>query len=591
MTTGYISVNITEISEKRVQQRGLIVTIICILLLVFVAFMVSLPSSPSLFEQGRDSGQFALMAQMINDGNVAYRDFWHDKTPGTYYIQSVAFRVFGANRWVIWGTQSFWLFVTSVTVFLALHSMIGRGWAVAAGAVVALIARMPYFSEFGDMLSEGYTLLPQAIVFFLGVSFFQQPTKIKAFGIGIASAMIFLIRQNAISFSLGLVPALIFAAPHFIRDKQVWLHIGLMIIGGISGLLLPIIYFASQGALSDFQLMSAYQIDHRVWRYGSDALGPLSGLMQHRTGAFGLVFLNPPLVIAAWLSMIGLVRSSVDEQNRRLRFIGAWVLMVIPLDLLLSNLSGTAFPHYYIAMAVSLGILLILCVYGVWYYPSNWMVSAPWLAYVIVFILWLVGFTRYDLPLYGLALVVLSAVLAFSKVHTRQLFKAVVLLASALGIVTLVLRFGESVNSNIADEWHQIPEPEPEAEYIAAHSDTSDRILVWGYKPSILFQANRLPPGRFTYHHPTVTPGYTDLIVPELISSMEAQQAPYIVDSAIREGSGIIPPLDAQQRAEWLNTGGRSDTGDLSVWFDWVNDHCTVEETFGENWIYKCEYE
>lgn len=564
-----------------------------ILIVAIVGILLSLPSAPSLLHQDRDGGQFATMALMVTEGAVSYRDFFHDKTPGVHYIQALAFLILGPNRWAIWVLQTIYLSLTCIIVWFAVRQFLSAWWALLPAGLTALIARMPYFSLDGDLLTEGYTLLPQAFVLLLGIAYINKPTRRNALLIGIASACIFVFRQNAISLPLAFVPAIVVTQFTRLKTRAFWLDLTLMIVGGLSILGLVALFFVSQGAADAFRLASTYQVDHRLWRYGSENIGPLAALAGHRFGVFGVVFLNPPLFLTALLSTSALALTFWREQQRREVTIILWILLAVSLDLILSNLSGTSFPHYYIAMAITIAMLFSLSCYGLIKFSSSNLIKVPWLAFLLTFFLFVSGLLqRIDYIIFVGSMIVLALLLSKQNMQYQKHVDILSWVSVMLAIGFLGYRFVEEAPlDSLLTDWAQPAMKHPEAVYIEENTEPDQRVLVWGYKPSVLFQANRLPPGRYTYHHPTVTPGYTDAIVPELIADMEAQQAPYIVDTAIREGSNIIPPLDAQQRTEWFGTGGRHDTGDLSMWFAWVEEHCTVEETFGSTWIYRCDYE
>ena len=44
-----------------------------------------------------DEGHFLYSAQLINEGELPYRDYWIEQTPGSFYLQSLIFKITGAS--------------------------------------------------------------------------------------------------------------------------------------------------------------------------------------------------------------------------------------------------------------------------------------------------------------------------------------------------------------------------------------------------------------------------------------------------------------------------------------------------------------
>ena len=67
-----------------------------------LVFFVSLQYAPSVTSQRRDSGIFAYTGKVITEGGLPYADAWDNKLPGVYYIDALAFVLFGTNLWALW---------------------------------------------------------------------------------------------------------------------------------------------------------------------------------------------------------------------------------------------------------------------------------------------------------------------------------------------------------------------------------------------------------------------------------------------------------------------------------------------------------
>jgi hypothetical protein len=83
-------------------------------------------------------------------------------------------------------------------------------------------------------------------------------------------------------------------------------------------------------------------------------------------------------------------------------------------------------------------------------------------------------------------------------------------------------------------------------EYIRDHSDSNDKIFVWGWYPGIYVAAQRLAPTSwpFTSEMHTKTPERFAGDIKDLLAELEAGKPKYIVDSRKRHFPGNRPPLE-----------------------------------------------
>ncbi len=78
-----------------------------VLAALVLVFVVSLQYAPSVSQQRRDSGIFAYTGKVITEGGLPYADAWDNKLPGVYYIDALAFLLFGTNLWALWLIENF----------------------------------------------------------------------------------------------------------------------------------------------------------------------------------------------------------------------------------------------------------------------------------------------------------------------------------------------------------------------------------------------------------------------------------------------------------------------------------------------------
>src|SRR5690606_36251478 len=130
----------------------------------------------------------------------------------------------------------------------------------------------------------------------------------------------------------------------------------------------------------------------------------------------------------------------------------------------------------------------------------------------------------------------------------------------------------------------------PAARYVEQHTRPEETVFVWGASSDINFEAQRHSPTQYHYAYPLLVPGHTmPQQIAELVSDLRANRPALIVDTTVEDGDRI-PPLDQETRAQWLASGGRADTTDLTPVFAFVEQHCAEEWSSGEVTIYRCVY-
>jgi len=67
-----------------------------------------------------DEGHFLYSAQLINEGELPYKDYWIEQTPGSFYIQAIIFKIFGAS--IMTGRVSMAALAVIITLLLFIIS-------------------------------------------------------------------------------------------------------------------------------------------------------------------------------------------------------------------------------------------------------------------------------------------------------------------------------------------------------------------------------------------------------------------------------------------------------------------------------------
>ncbi len=221
----------------------------CALLLLVV--LVSLQFAPSIIEQRRDSGIFAYIGLTIRNGGLPYVDAWDNKLPGVYFINALAFLIFGASRWALWLAENLTIFAAGMALFWLLRQVYGdRSEAWVGPLVLVLLTRHPTLTS--DInFTEPYALLPQVLVLAAGYQFLRRPRSWWGFAIGFAAGVAFLIKQTTIGGALMFIPAILISRHPVLGTRQRWHWLGTIVLGGVCSLGIVALYLLVHGILDD----------------------------------------------------------------------------------------------------------------------------------------------------------------------------------------------------------------------------------------------------------------------------------------------------------------------------------------------------
>jgi hypothetical protein len=202
-------------------------------------------------------------------------------------------------------------------------------------------------------------------------------------------------------------------------------------------------------------------------------------------------------------AVIGLLCAAVLAVRRARWGMGPILLVVmvdIPLEVVLIALPGRAYPHYYLSA----------------------------------------------LPVLAVAAAMMIAVLV--AVTPRPLETVVA------GLVVLVMSFPALRSLRSSLRATNSPSTASDlGRQLAATTEETDTVLVWGAEPEINFFANRPSPTRYFYQYAFYTPGYAAKPRIEEFERAIGQHPPaVIVDTS--PANPYIPPLDASDRIHWHAT-------------------------------------
>lgn len=516
-----------------------------------LVFLVSLQLAPPVIEQRRDSGIFAYTGKVIAEGGLPYIDAWDNKLPGIYYIDALAFVLFGTNRWALWIVENITLVLTGLVMFGLLRQVYRQRAEVWIGPLLlVLFARHPGLVSDVNF-TEPYALLPQVIVFAAGYRFLRDPGYRWAFVIGFAAGVAFLIKQTTVGVALAFIPAILISRDPAGGTRRNWHWLGVIALGGLSCLGIVAGYLLANGILDDALVASFVAAsDFHQWVGRESAWIGETVLTTLTASTFPLVY-GPFVPFLAVGIGVAVRRARAlphpDREAASQATFGVWVVLTLLVDLVLANITNRGYAHYYVTLAPAATLLII-----------------------------------FSLP-------VLARLRDQSGLRWRRLATGlrVYLVALLIGVplVTTLVRFWLAGWNVTGPERRQTV-----AEYVIAHSAPEDKVLVWGADTVINFQSGRDSPTQYHYGYPLIVPDETtEENIRELVNDLAHSQPALIVDTTLQDGDRI-PPLDPIRRARWWLGGGRLDVENLAPVYDFVADHCHIIGEIGWVVVYHCRY-
>ncbi len=475
----------------------------------------------------RDEGTFGLMGQVINRGGLPYHDAIDHKPPAAFYLNALALHFVPPTAEGIHIFVLLYNLLTLVCVFLLakalFRSVAAALWCAFGYAVFSASPAIQGFTASTEM----YSLLPGVVSLLLAVLWAERRRTSLALLSGIAGAIACWTKQTAFT-SVLFAFLFLCVAGYSRRDEASASRRWPDVLAGPAWWLGGATFFSAAVALW-FYAHGIYQ-EFVYWCFTyelSYARVPLSETLQtipHRLTAIGRgdgILAVAGLAVTFW---------SLDQGKRHgyflLGFLGLSFLGTIP---------GYSFRHYFVQLAPAVA---------------------------------LAG---------GYAIFVLLA-----RVRTPAA-------RTALAALFIVLIPGVSVAANRSYFLNDDPDdisrnffgdnPFPEspllATYLAGATRESDRVLIVGSEPQILFYAQRQSPSPFIMFYPLTdaNPHYRDFQAklwadvqrtpPKYILSVENIATSFIWDD--QADSGILDTLNDYIRANYTRER-RMPVGEAKHW-------------------------
>lgn len=479
------------------------------LLTIAVLATVSPPQQPV---PGTDSGVFLYIGERILEGELPYRDAWDHKGPLIYYINALGQILRSDSRWGVWLLEVLAVYGAALLSFKLMKRAFGELPAM-FGSGLWLLA-LPAVLSSGNLTEEYALPLQFAAVFFFWLNLKDKHWRWSVL-IGLSLALSFLLRPNIVGVPAAILLYWALKLPRINRSQAVQQII--LILAAFLGLVFLVWgYFAvNQAGPQMLDAVLTYN-----FAYSSSSLADKFSSLW--AGLYFLPVLSS-FAIAGWGLLLLDLRVSERENSP---FVQVLVL-ALPIEMLLTTISGRAFSHYYMSWLPVFGLLSAYLLHRVLTAFRETETSfAPTMTYMLLVAFSILPLTRILPPFFN--------TLGSPQVDLTQNDRADIL------------------------------------EYTAEQVGEDEYLLFWGSELSLNWLSNVPNPSRHIYQAHLLVPEYADQnLVDEYLSDIASRQ-PVIIDSTVSEGG--LPSLDVPS-GQWPDT--------LSRVYEYIQGNYEFEQNLG----------
>ncbi|MDD2923435.1 MAG: glycosyltransferase family 39 protein, partial [Anaerolineales bacterium] len=325
-------------------------------------------SNPMLSYPGRDSGIFLYIGSLILKGKIPYRDVWENKGPLVFYLNALGLFLTGGSRWGIWLLEFIFLFAASAVGYTVIKRTMGE--------IPAIIGTFVWVAAAGNVLqggnfSEEYSLLFSfmAFLFYLKsnddmslrraeiASSGYRPPRNDEFIIGATLGLNILLRPNNISAQVAIAGAY-FVLALLSKDWRLLAHRAVQILLGALVVVIPaLVYFSARNALTE--MIDVVIIFNAQYSEGGGLSRIVEGIVN---AARGIGFLWIAIALLGYISALisSFKRDTLSTPQGKFLLV---LVIGLPLEAVLSGLSGRNYLHYFIGWSPYIGLLCGYAVY------------------------------------------------------------------------------------------------------------------------------------------------------------------------------------------------------------------------------------
>lgn len=288
------------------------------------------------------------MGEQLLDGKLLYKDAWDHKPPLVFVFNALGLLLRRDSLWGVWALQYLAIGSSAVLGYLLMSKSFGRGPAV-FGTAIWLLGLNSVLD--GGNLTEVYGLPFQfGSLWFFWKSLNNRSGWTDNFWVGLSSALAFWLRANIIGIQIAIGVILLW---QFIveKNKASLKKIGFMLFAWVLVSSAILAWFALQQnlpGLIDASFSFNFMYSGSTW-----AQKWSSFLVSLRIIPFAATF-----AITGWGLALSnqLYSHSLGKTQRLLTFV-SMLIVLLPVELVLANVSGRAFPHYFMSLLPVYGLL------------------------------------------------------------------------------------------------------------------------------------------------------------------------------------------------------------------------------------------
>ncbi|MBI5965621.1 MAG: glycosyltransferase family 39 protein [Chloroflexi bacterium] len=326
------------------------------LILFLLCFIVLVPVSPALQPiPHRDSGVFLYIGKGVLEGKIPYLDFWDHKGPLIYYINALGLFLFKESYWGVWFIEILFLTISAMLGFSLMRNRFAASIAIVGSASWVLALGNVFTTQFGggNHVEEYALLLYMAQIYLFLRRRKNMPGTGEFFFIGVFAGLCILLRPNLISPLAGIYLTILWEMFMLKKEDRTKHFQALAVLssGLVLTLAIVLFYFWGQNAIRD---MLNDVIVYNFYYSGSDTKY-LSAFFD----SFRVLGLINVVGLATWAALILFYKKNILPAKDH--FLVRFLILLTPIEVVLSLLSGQGYIHYFISWLPVLGILL--CVF------------------------------------------------------------------------------------------------------------------------------------------------------------------------------------------------------------------------------------
>ena len=241
------SVLVIDTGSKFKVQDYLIAFILAFFCAMQFALNPIFPLSP-----GCDSSIFLLFGDRLHKGFTLYKDIFDHKGPFLFFLEWLGLFISSPTYSGVWIIELINMFAVAVIVMktAALFSSSRKVWVLTC-IVTIFLGGMQAYDE--GNYSEEYALPWIALSLYIFLKYFISKTykKRDIILLGISFSIILLLRANMIGVWVAFIPAVLISLIIQRRWKDIFISIGLFVLG-IAIILVPLCFIAAKGGWLDY---------------------------------------------------------------------------------------------------------------------------------------------------------------------------------------------------------------------------------------------------------------------------------------------------------------------------------------------------